>query len=199
MTQTRRRRPSARQRLLEAADDLFYTRGIASTGVDAVIARAGVATASLYKNFAGKDDLVASYLDARDARWQEHWEFHIAQHQDPHGRVLALFDALRTWETEPGTSRGCAHAAASVQLPPDHPGHAVAQRHKQRIIERLRQLLDEAGHPNPNEASLDLMVIYEGTFSLLALNLDADPVARARQLAHQRLSITGAPNRARDE
>lgn len=194
MAQARRPRPSARQRLLEAADELFYARGIASTGVDAVITRAGVATASLYKNFDGKDDLVAAYLDARDARWREHWEFHIAKHQDPHRRVLALFDCLHDWESAPGTSRGCAHVAASVQLPPNHPGHAVAHHHEQHIIERLGQLLAEAGTPDPNEATLDLMVIYEGTFSLLALDLDTDPIARARRLAQQRLSTQRAPN-----
>jgi AcrR family transcriptional regulator len=55
--------PLARERLLRAAADLFYSSGINSTGVDAVVRRAGVAKASLYNNFSGTEGLVAAYLD----------------------------------------------------------------------------------------------------------------------------------------
>ena len=58
------RRP-ARERLLAAAEELFYQDGVQSVGIDRVIERAGVAKASLYANFNGKDDLVRAYLDAR--------------------------------------------------------------------------------------------------------------------------------------
>ncbi len=58
------RRP-ARERLLAAAEELFYQDGVQSVGIDRVIERAGVAKASLYANFKGKDDLVRAYLDAR--------------------------------------------------------------------------------------------------------------------------------------
>src|SRR5690242_20426346 len=96
------RRQPARVRLLRAADELFYEHGIAGTGVDAVIARAGVATGSLYKNFSGKDELVAAYLAERDLRWRQEWEAAIAAADDPVDRVLALFAATDRWRERAG-------------------------------------------------------------------------------------------------
>ena len=181
-------RGSARARLLRAADELFSGHGIASTGVDAVIERAGVSTASLYKNFAGKDDLVAAYLRARDERWREHWESCIAEQDDPQERVLTLFTAMRQWDAGPGPNRGCAHVAATLQLPVGHPGRQVAREHKQHVLARLGQLVGDANVPVPHEVARDLMMIYEGMFSFRALDLDPDPITRAHHLAQLRLS-----------
>jgi AcrR family transcriptional regulator len=188
VSDARQPRGSARTRLLDAADELFYAHGIASTSVDAVIQQAGVATASLYKNFAGKDDLVTTYLKARDARWRKHWETCIAEHNDPRKRVLTLFTAMRQWNAGPGPHRGCAHVAASLQLHAGHPGRHVAREHKQHILDRLSKLVAEADVPDPGEVTRDLMVIYEGMLSLLALDIDPDPITRACDLAQRRLS-----------
>src|SRR5690349_17397815 len=76
-----RERVSARERLLAAADELFYEGGIHTVGIDRVIERAGVAKASLYDTFGSKDALIRAYLEARhDARkarltaWLERYE-----------------------------------------------------------------------------------------------------------------------------
>lgn len=176
-------RQPARVRLLKAADELFYERGITGTGVDAVIARAGVATGSLYKNFAGKDDLVAAYLADRDHRWREVWESAIAAEDDPVDRVLAIFSATERWGRDTGLQRGCAHVAAAAQLPPEHPGIAVAAAHKQYVIERLTTLLAATDAANPAGTARDIALLYDGMLSAMAIPLGADPIARARRLA----------------
>ena len=61
-------RRSPRERLLEAAGELFYAEGVQSVGIDRVIERAGVAKASLYSTFGSKEELVRAYLDERHAR-----------------------------------------------------------------------------------------------------------------------------------
>lgn len=177
--------PSARNRLLSAAEELFYARGIASVGVDEVVARAGVATASLYTNFAGKDGLVADYLEARHERWRRHWEAHIEQAGEPVERVLAVFVALETWNHEEGPNNGCAHLAALQQLPGDHPAAAVARRHKSHVLELLRRLLADAGFPDVENKATDLLLIYEGTLALGATGQERDPAHRGRRLARQ--------------
>lgn len=176
-----------RERLLVAAEELFYTEGIASTGVDAVIERAGVATGSLYKNFGGKDALVEAYLHERDHRWRAHWEACIAEHSDPVERVLAIFTAVASWSPSSPANRGCAHLAATVQLPPGHPATQAAHAHKQHLADRLRELCAATTTEDPESLGHDLLLIYEGMNNLIALDLDPDPVARARQLAQQRL------------
>src|SRR5271168_3009534 len=94
-------RPSARERLLAAADELFYRDGVHfyrdgvhSTGIDAVIEKAGVAKGSLYYIFGGKDELVAAYLRGRHERFRQQVEEAQAGIDDPADKILALFDAL---------------------------------------------------------------------------------------------------------
>lgn len=187
-------RQPARARLLHAADELFYERGITGTGVDAVIERAGVATGSLYKNFSGKDDLVAAYLADRDERWRAAWEAAIAETDDPVERVLAIFTATRRWAGRSGLTRGCAHVAAAGQLPPEHPGAAVATEHKQRVVARLTTLVAAAGIAEPDSLAGDLALIYDGMLSAMAIRWDADPCARAERLARGLLT-RGADDR----
>lgn len=186
----RRVRRPARERLLAAADDLFYGEGITSTGVDAVIEHAGVATGSLYNNFGSKDALVAAYLHARDHKWRTHWEICIAERTDPTQRVLALFTAMERWDDGLATDRGCAHVAAAVQLPAHHPGARVAAAHKQYLAARLHELCAETGAADPADLAQDVLLIYEGMHTMISMNLDPAPIARARGLATQRLTPT---------
>lgn len=83
-----------RERLLDAAETLFYRDGIARTGVDAVLAEANVSTATLYAHFGSKDRLVAAYLLRRLDRWRRVWDDAVAAATTPEDRLLAVFDAL---------------------------------------------------------------------------------------------------------
>ena len=191
-------RQPARVRLLKAAGELFYEHGITATGVDAVIERAGVATGSLYKNFSGKDDLVTAYLADRDQRWRDVWESAIAAAHDPVERVLAIFVATDRWYRETGVVRGCAHVAAANQLPPHHPGLAVAADHKRHVIERLTTLIAATDAVDPARTAQDIALLYDAVMTLwrncravLPLNVHvvryeqvvADPEAELRRLA----------------
>src|SRR4029077_10722149 len=94
MTRPEQRRRTAKQRLREAADDLFYNEGIHTVGIDRVIAQAGVAKGSMYYSFTGKDDLVQEYLTHRHRRWAERVTAGIEAHTDPRARILAVYDVL---------------------------------------------------------------------------------------------------------
>ena len=84
------KRPSARERLLAASDELFYRDGVHSTGIDAIIERAGVAKGSLYYIFGGKDELVAAYLRGRHDTWRQRIEARQAGVDDPDEKILAV-------------------------------------------------------------------------------------------------------------
>src|SRR5271169_353187 len=84
---------SPRQRLLEAASELFYAEGVQSVGIDRVIERAGVAKASLYSTFGSKEQLVCAYLDARHALTLGRLRSAVDAVEDPVERLLAVFDA----------------------------------------------------------------------------------------------------------
>src|SRR5262245_60039534 len=95
MAATKNKGPSPRERLLEAAGELFYAEGVQSVGIDRVIERAGVAKASLYSTFGSKEELVKAYLDQRHERilGQLRAAVDRIDPADPVARILAVFDA----------------------------------------------------------------------------------------------------------
>src|SRR3978361_306551 len=107
-------KPSARAPLLAAADELFYSEGVHTVGIDRVIERAGVAKASLYSTFGSKDELVRAYLEARDESRRLRVQAAGDRHTDPKARLLAVFDSLAKAVALPGF-RGCAFANASAE------------------------------------------------------------------------------------
>src|SRR5882757_8975049 len=96
VTRPEQRHRSAKQRILQAADELFYSEGIHSVGIDRVIASAGVAKGSLYYSFTGKDELVREYLTHRYGAWADRVSAGIEAHADPRARILAVYDVLGT-------------------------------------------------------------------------------------------------------
>ena len=90
---------SARERILDAAYELFSQRGIRAVGVNEVIERAGVATATLYRHFPSKDELVLAFLELREQRWTKDLieAGAISRGSDPEERLLAIFDVFDEW------------------------------------------------------------------------------------------------------
>lgn len=156
----------ARDRLLDAAEELFYERGIAATGVDAVLKRAQVAPATLYAHFAGKDHLVAAYLQRRLERWRATWDEVLERcGDDPDQRALSVFDALAELHRKQ-TTRGCAFLAAAVEITdPDHPAHQWLEAETRLLDERLRSLAAETGAADPAALATELFLLYDGALA----------------------------------
>lgn len=179
----------ARERLLAAAAELFYASGIAATGVDAVLRRAGVSPTTMYAHFAGKDDLVAAYLEQRHAVWRQTWDDVLADLTDPVERLLSVLDAVARYRTREGNGRGCGFLAAAIELPADHPGQRWLAADSRLLLDRLRELAAAAGAPDPADLADSLVLLYDGALNRLARaattpGLPADdPLVRARRLA----------------
>ena len=188
MTRRSATRP-ARERLLAAAGELFYESGIAATGVDAVLGRAQVSPATLYAQFAGKDALVAAYLEQRYEVWRQTWDEVLAERTDPVERLLSLFDAVVRYREREGNRRGCGFLAAATELPAGHPGQAWLRADSRLLTDRLRELAAAAGLADPDEAAATLLLCYDGALARSAREWttpelrSGDPVQRARELA----------------
>ena len=124
--------PSARERILATAHDLFYRDGIRATGVDKLIAESGVAKLTFYRHFAAKDDLVRAFLDYRHERWHGAGAGHGLQ---------PLLGALEEWFRDPAF-RGCAFINSVVEVGASLQGAAdTARRHKQEMEQVISELL----------------------------------------------------------
>lgn len=180
---------SARERILIAADELFYGDGIATTGVDAVVARAGVALGSVYHHFGGKDGLVEAYLRRRDHLWRATWERVAADAVTPHERVLSVFDALLEWCRDQAADQGCAQVAGLLQLPAGHPAVAVARAHKEHLMRRLTEFA--AGLSGVREVVENVTIAYEGVLVRMLLGSPPEEaIPRARKMAEAAIGET---------
>lgn len=163
---------SPRERLLAAADELFYAEGVQTVGIDRVIERAGVAKASLYSVFGSKEALVRAYLDARHDRIVEHLRHAVAQQAQPRAKLLAVFDAQAELLAASG-SRGCAFARASAEAPAGGLIQEASATSRAWIGRLLLELAEAAGAPDPGALAAELQVVYHG--AALATGSDGDP------------------------
>ena len=167
-------RRSPRERLLEAAGELFYAEGVQSVGIDRVIERAGVAKASLYSTFGSKEELVRAYLDERHARivGRLHAAVDAVDPGEPVKRILAVFDAQAELFTA-SDFHGCAFTAAAAEAPRDGRIVEAARAYRREIRELFTELAAAAGAPDPPLLASQLQLVYDGGST--AANLDRDP------------------------
>jgi AcrR family transcriptional regulator len=189
-------RPSARDRLLAAADALFYAEGVQSVGIDRVIERAGVAKASLYHSFSSKEELVAAYLKGRQDRITERLNAAVAEVDNPREKVVAIFNS-QAQQLSRHDFRGCAFVAASTEAPSGGPVQEVTEGYRRWLRDLFTDLVREAGAADPSRLGRQLQMIYDGTN--LAARIDHwDPdIATSAREAVEALLDASAPRRSR--
>ena len=142
-----RRANRGRDRLLDAAIELFYRHGFAAIGIDRVIATAGVTKSTFYKHFEGKDDLMVAAVEQRDDWERAAWArlVHERAGDDPRAQFLAVFDVLDAWFRDP-RFHGCMLTNAVAEFPNPHdPVHQAAARRLRKIRDQRRDLACAAG------------------------------------------------------
>jgi AcrR family transcriptional regulator len=186
------KRPSARERLLAASDELFYRDGVHSTGIDAVIERAGVAKGSLYYIFGGKDELVAAYLRGRHQVWRQRVEAAQADTDDPDERILAIFDALADYVSRP-EFRGCPFNNAAAEAPAGQAQRLAINEYRDWLRQSFRQLAVDTGAADSEALTDALIVLYDGA---LATTNTAEPARAAAMTAKRIARLTLAAAKA---
>lgn len=180
----------ARERLIQAASDLFYNEGITATGIDAITARAGVAKMSLYNNFASKAELVQAYIEARHAEWQQLHRERVSEAETPKARILAVFDSYldhAAFEYRRGF-RGCGLYNAAAELPAGDPGRAAVAAQKEEAERLIRKALDELvpdDRARAKEMAEHLSFLLEGAMTRAGLEGHDERLRSARRIAAQ--------------
>ena len=184
-------KPSARERLLAAANELFYTEGVHTVGIDRVIEQAGVAKASLYNTFGSKDELVHAYLEGRHAAMVARITKAVARYDNPRDRLLGVFDAQGELFAEPGF-RGCAFASASAESPGDLVAQA-ADAYRGWVRGLLTDLARNAGVPDPERLGRQLHLLYDGASQSARMDHDPSAATVARAAAETLLDKALSP------
>ena len=155
--------PPPRERILAAARELFYRRGIHAVGVDAIAEAAGTNKMTLYRHFISKDVLVAACLVELTQEFDTAWDALAAAHAgDSKGQLLACLRHVSDFK-ENEAERGCALANAAVELPDqDHPARRVIREYKTALRERLIRLCRAAKLADPERLADEVFLLCEG-------------------------------------
>jgi AcrR family transcriptional regulator len=151
-----------RERILAAARELFYARGIRAVSVDAIAEAADTNKMTLYRHFESKDELVSEYLRGVAKEYQGQWNgIASAYAGDPRGQLSAWIDHLAVGHGD--DDRGCPFANAAVELPEkDHPARAVIEATKSLHREKLAELCREARFYDPEGLANQIVLLFEG-------------------------------------
>jgi AcrR family transcriptional regulator len=178
----------ARERILEAAYELFSQRGVRAVGIDELIDRAGVAKATLYKHFSSKDALVLAFLEQREQIWTRDWVEAEARRRGktPEEQLLAVFDLFDEW-FQRDDFEGCSFINVLLEMGDlDHPLGRASADYLKNIRSLIRTLANEAGLRDPEAFSLSWHILMKGSIVQAA---EGDRKAAERAQALGRLLI----------
>jgi AcrR family transcriptional regulator len=173
---------SARERLLAAANELFYDEGVHTVGIDRVIERAGVAKASLYNTFGSKDELVRAYLHGRrDANVRRITDA-MSTGTTPRDKLLAIFESQAPVFAR-SDFRGCAFVAAAAESGVDTDVQREADTYRHWLRDTFRELAREGGAADPEATSRRLQLVYDGAITLARMDRDPEAARTSRAVA----------------
>jgi AcrR family transcriptional regulator len=166
--------PGTRERILASADRLFYENGIRAVGLQQVIDDCGCGKNLLYREFAGKDDLIAAYLDGRDRQWREAVAVATAPlADDPAGQILAIVGVVADQVRAPDY-HGCPFLKAHAEYADRrHPGRRIPVEHLRELTDQLRALATRARLQRPGLVAERILVVVQGMYATGAVLGDA--------------------------
>lgn len=173
----------ARDRVVNAAYDRFSRSGTRAVGVDTVIADAGVAKMTLYRNFASKDDLIIAFLQRREEVWTFDWlrTEVLARATTPKARLLAVFDVFGDWFRRTDFE-GCSFISVLLEHPSaDSRVHEAAVRHLENIRMFIGELATAAGIADADAFARQWHILMKGAI-ISAQEGDDAAASRAREM-----------------
>jgi AcrR family transcriptional regulator len=185
-------RPAPRERLLAAADELFYAEGVCSVGVDRILKQADVARASLYSSFGSKEELVKAYLRARSETWRGIVGAELPRRwTTPRDRVVGVFALLAESFEQPGY-HGCPWINASAEAITEEAIAPLRDEHRAWVRDLFAGLLREAGAGRAATTVADqLVLLYDGALVGAQLDDGAGPGRAAQAAAAALLDAAG--------
>ena len=178
---------STRDRILDAANRLFYAEGVRAVSVDAIAAKAGVTKKTLYYHFRSKDELMSAYLLSRDQpnlqvfrKWFDETPGDIAD------KVEGIFSQLSISANHPKwVGCGFLRTAAELASMPGHPAIAAGAAHKKRFEAWLESEFLAVGN-EPETAAMAarrIVVVMDGAFAMMMIHRDSAYIEEAGRAA----------------
>jgi AcrR family transcriptional regulator len=184
---------SGRERVRRAAYELFSNHGLRAVGIDAVIAKAGTAKMTLYRNFPSKDELILDFLRRREQLWTREWLETESRRrgETPRQQLLAIFDVFSEWFSRPDFE-GCSFLTTMIEInDPGHPVHQAAVGHLANIRAYIEELASAAGIADTDAFARKWHILMKGSI-MAAHEGDTAAASRAREIGELLLEEYGA-------
>jgi AcrR family transcriptional regulator len=181
-----------RERILEAAYELFSRSGVRAVGVDAIISHADVAKMTLYRNFASKSELAMAFMQLREDRWTIGWlqAEVLARAETPGGRLLAIFDLFSDWFAR-DDFEGCPFLTSLLEFEDrDDPLRTACLKHLANIRAFVAGLAEEAGIEDPARFAAQWQILMNGSI-VAAQEGNREAAREAQELAELLLERHG--------
>ncbi len=173
-----------KERIIETASDLFYNQGYNQTGINQIIAEAGVAKASMYQHFRSKEDIAVAYLVKRHGMWMGKLNDCVSKENTSKSKVIGCFDYLIEWLTEVNF-RGCGWQNIITDLPAGNDKiKSQAVYHKNELRRWIQELLgkeDQFAQEDVDELGDQVLILIEGAIILSQIQKDNWPILSAKK------------------
>ncbi len=185
------KKPGVKERIIEAASELFYFKGYNQTGINQIIEEAQVAKASMYQHFRSKEDIAVAYLKKRHLSWMSDLITFVSPQKTNKEKLLAAFDYLEHW-LEQVDFRGCGFQNIVCDLPEDQ--QKIKDQvllHKNEVKDLVYNLLKEEDLYANNKAEAlgnELLVLLEGSIILSQIQKNKWPIIAGKNAAKHLLA-----------
>ncbi|MEZ0094480.1 TetR/AcrR family transcriptional regulator [Streptacidiphilus sp. EB129] len=171
---------STRERILEAATDLFYAQGLRSVSADKIIERVGITKVTFYRHFRTKDDLVVAYLERQAERERADVAAILARAGGDANEAIRLFaETIGTVSCTPGF-RGCPFInAAAEYADQDHPVRRTVAAHRHWFRAVLEEMITPLHPTEPAGIADQLVLLRDGA---MVSGYLGDPATVSRSL-----------------
>lgn len=173
-----------KERIIETASDLFYNQGYNQTGINQIIAEAGVAKASMYQHFRSKEDIAVAYLVKRHTMWMGKLDDCVSKESSSKNKVIGCFEYLLEWLTEVNF-RGCGWQNIITDLPEENEKiKTQAVYHKNELRSWIHELLlkeDQFNNENAKELGDQVLILIEGAIILSQIQKKKWPILSAKK------------------
>ena len=174
---------SGRERILEAAYDLFSRSGVRAIGVDTITVHADVAKMTLYRNFASKNELAMAFMELREERWTKAWlQSEVrGRASSPAGQLLAIFDIFSEWFAR-DDFEGCAFVTSLLEFEDrEDPVRKACVNHLANIRAFVCELATAADVEDPERFAAQWHILMKGSI-VAAQEGDREAALAAQEL-----------------
>ncbi len=168
-----------REKLIETALELFAKNGFHATGIDTILAHAGVAKKTLYSHFRTKDELILAALRQHDGEFRNFFMKNVEALADtPEERLLAVFDVAEAWFSQ-NNFYGCMFINAVGEYSEEGTAiREVCKEFKRLMHSYMKSLAEQAGIKEADELASELALLLEGSIVTAQVSEQRDKAAK---------------------